>query len=81
MVVPLIYCIQRTGKITCKVELINFPHVVSVHLELKVSGKKNPYFNSASTVVHSTALCKDIGDTFLLKELRERETILLFSDI
>lgn len=78
MMVPLIYCIQRTGKITCKVELTDFPHVVS---ELRFSGEKNPDFNSAGTVVHSRALCENIGDTFLLKELRERATTLLLSDI
>lgn len=37
MMVPLIYCMQRTAKITCKVELIDFPHVVS---ELRFSGEK-----------------------------------------
>lgn len=78
MMVPLIYCMQRTAKITCKVELIDFPHVVS---ELRFSGEKNPYFSSASMEVHSRALCENIGDNFLLKELRERATTLLLRDI
>lgn len=77
-VVPLIYCIQRTGKIICKVELIDFPHVVS---ELRFSGGKNPYFNSAGMVAHRRAFCENIRDTFLLKEMREKATTLLLRDI